>query len=106
MSLYIMCFNLKDGVNEEEFVKKTKDWVSYIKGKVEGLGPMKLFRHHAFGANQRRYQMHTEFKDFGTWDRFLTFHGKDAKAGRLMHDWQSLIDMNTHYDEFVREIPI
>ena len=85
MPLYIMCFNLNDGVSEEEFVKKARDWVSYIKGKIEGLGSMKLFRHHAFGANQRTYQMHTEFKDFSTWDRFLTFEEKDAKALRLMH---------------------
>lgn len=103
---YIMCFNLKDSVNEEEFVRKTKDWVSYIEGKVEELGSMKLFRHHAFGANRRTFQTHIEFKDFGTWDRFMTFHEKDAKAGRSMHDWQSLIDMDTHYDEFVREISL
>ena len=106
MPLYIMCFNLKDGVIEEEFVKKTKEWVNYIKGKIEGLGFMKLFRHHAFGANQRTYQMHTEFKDFGTWDKFLTFEEKDTKALRLMHEWQNLVDMKTHYDEFVREIPL
>ena len=104
MPLYIMYFNLKDGVSEEEFVKKTKEWISYLKGKVEGLGSMKLFHHHGFGANRRTYQMHTEFKDFGTWDRFLAFEEKDAKALRLMHEWQNLVDMNTHYDEFVREI--
>ena len=106
MPLYIMCFNLKDSESEEEFVKKTREWVIYIKGKVEGMESMKLFRHHAFGANQRTYQTHTEFKDFGTWDRFLAFHEKDVKAGRLLHEWQNLVDMNTHYDEFVREIPL
>jgi len=106
MPLYIMYFNLKDDVSEEEFVKKAKEWVSFVKGKVEGLGSMKLFRHHAFGANRRTYQMHTEFKDFGTWDRFLAFEEKDAKATRLLHEWQNLVDINTHYDEFAREIPL
>ena len=53
MPLYIMYFNLKDSKSEEEFVKKAKEWVNYIKDKIEGLGSMKLFRHHAFGANQR-----------------------------------------------------
>jgi len=101
-----MYFNLKDSENKKEFVKKTRDWVRYIKGKVEGLGPMKLYRHHAFGANQRTYQMHVEFRDFSTWDRFFILHDKDVKAGRFMRDWQGLIDMNTHYDEFIREIPL
>jgi hypothetical protein len=36
--LYIMCFNLKDGVSEEEFVSKLKESFSYHEGKVEGLG--------------------------------------------------------------------
>jgi len=105
--LMIMCFNLKDGVSEEEFVKKAKEWLSYIEGKVEGVGSWKFYRHHLFGANLRTYQMHLEIKDFGTWDRFLAFIEKDAKAARLLQEnWWNLIDMNTHFDEFVREIPL
>jgi hypothetical protein len=50
--------------------------------------------------------MHTEFKDFGTWDRFLALNEKNAKAARLLQEWHNLIDMKTHYDEFVREIPL
>ena len=106
MPLYVMYFNLKDDVSEEEFVKKTKEWLSSIKGKVKGVGSMKLFRHHAFGANQRTYQMHSEFQDFSAWDRFLAFEEMDEKAVKLVHEWQDLIDMNTHYDEFIREIPL
>ena len=106
--LYIMYFNLKDGVSEEEFVKKSKEFSDYFKGKVEGLGSGKLYRHHVVGTNQvRTYQMHMEVKDFGTWDRFLAFIEKDAKGARLLQEnWWKLIDMNTHFDEFVREIPL
>ena len=105
--LMIMCFNMKDGVSEEEFVKKAKEWLNYIKGKVEGVGSWKFYRHHLFGANLRTYQMHLEIEDFGTWDRFLAFIEKDAKAARLLQEnWWNLIDMNTHFDEFVREIPL
>ena len=105
--LMIMCFNLKNGVSEEEFVNKVKELLDYLKGKVVGLGPMRLYQHHFFGANLRTYQMHMEVKDFGTWDRFLAFIGKDAKGARLMQEnWWKLIDMNTHFDEFVREIPL
>jgi hypothetical protein len=105
--LYIMYFNLKDDVSEEEFVKKSKEFGGYIQGKVEGFGSGKLYRHHIIGTNQARtYQMHIEFKDFGTWDRFLAFHEKDAELARLLQEWQNLIDMNTHYDEHVREIPL
>jgi len=104
--LYIMCFNLKNGVSEEEFVNKSKEWTGYLEGKVEGLGSAKLYRHHYIGANLRTYQTHLEFRDFGTWDRFLAIIKKDAKAARLLQEWQKLIDMNTHFDEFVREIPL
>lgn len=105
--LMIMCFNLKNGVSEEEFVKKAKEFGDYFEGKVEGLGSPKFYRHHFFGANLRTYQMHMEVKDFGTWDRFLAFIEKDTKGARLIQEnWWKLIDMNTHFDEFVREIPL
>ncbi len=105
--LYIMCFNLKNGVSEEEFANKVKELWDYLEGKVEGARVGKLYRHHLFGANLRTYQMHMEVKDFSTWDRFLAFIKKDAKGTRLMHEnWWKLIDMNTHFDEFVREIPL
>jgi len=105
--LYIMCFNLKNGVSEEEFVNKLKELWGYLEGKVEGVGSNKIYRHHLFGANLRTYQTHTEIKDFGTWDRFLAFIEKDAKGARLMQEnWWKLIDMDTHFDEFVREIPL
>jgi hypothetical protein len=104
--LYIMCFNLKDGVSEEEFVSKLKESFSYHEGKVEGFGSAKLYRHHLHGANPRTYQMHVEVKDFGTWDRWLAFHKKDVEGARLFQEWQKLVDMNTHFDEFVREIPV
>ena len=105
--LYIMYFNLKNGVSKEEFANKVKELWGYFEGKVEGLGSWKLYRHHVFGANPRTYQMHTEIKDFGTWDRFLAFIGKDAKGARLLQEnWWKLIDMNTHFDEFVTEISL
>jgi len=107
MPLYIMYFNLKDGVSEEEFVKKSKELSDYLAGKVEGLGSVKLYRHHFIGTDQVRiYQMHNEFEDFGTWDRFTDFLEKDAKAARIFEEWQNLYDFNTHFDEFVREIPL
>jgi len=103
--LYIMYFNLKNGVSEEEFLRKTKEFSDYFKGKVEGLGSDKLYRHHN-GANPRYYQMHSEMKDYGTWDRFLAFIEKDAMGARLLQEWRKLVDLNTHYDEFVTEIPL
>ena len=108
MPLYIMYFNLKDSVSEEEFVEKSKEWLSYVEGKVEGarIGSTKLYRHHFFGANRRVYQMHLEFEDFSAWDRFTALVEKDAKAATLLKEWQNLFDFNTHYDEFVREIPL
>lgn len=106
MPLYIMYFNLKDGVTEEEFAKKSKEWLSYVEDKLEEHGCTKLYRHHFFGANRTVYQMHYEFKDFGTWDRFTALLKKDPKAARLLEEWQNLFDFNTHYDEFVREIPL
>ena len=101
-----MCFNLKDGVSEEEFVKKLKEFLNYAEGKIEELVSPKLYRHHAIGANRRTYQIHQEFKDFGAWDRLLAFVEKDAKSARLLQEWQKLVDMKTHYDELVREIPL
>lgn len=66
MPLYIMYVNLKDGVIEEEFVKKLKESFDYNTGKVEGFGLGKLYRHHFFGTNPRTYQIHVEFKDLST----------------------------------------
>jgi hypothetical protein len=60
-----MYFNLKTGVSEDEFVKKLKDFLDYLKGKIKGVGPEKLYRHHVFGANPRTFQTHIEFKEFG-----------------------------------------
>ncbi len=98
---------MKNGVsNEEEFVKKSKELAGYLKGKVKGLGSMKLYRHHN-GANPRYYQMHMEMKDYGTWDRFFAFVEKDTKAAKLLQEWRKrLIDLNTHFDEFIVEIPL
>jgi len=106
MPLYIMYLNLKDGVIEEEFVKKLKESFDYNTGKVEGFGLGRLYRHHLFGANPRTYQIHVEFKDLGTWDRFMALLEKDTKASKLYQEWQNLVDMKTHYDEFIREIPL
>jgi len=107
MPLMIMYFNLKDGVSEEEFLKKAKEFISYHQAKVEGFGAGKLYRHHAIGANPRTYQIHLEFKDFSTWDRFVALGEKDAKSAKLYHEnWENLIDMNTHFDELVREMPL
>ena len=105
MPLYIMYFNLKDGVSEEEFVEKSKEWLSCVEG-LEGLGSARLFRHHFFGANRRTYQMHVEFEDFGTFDSMSASLEKDAKSARLLEEWQNLFDFKTHSDEFVREIPL
>ena len=49
--------------------------------------------------------MHMKMRDFATWDRWLTFIKKDAKGAKLYKEWQNLVNMNTHYDEFVSEIP-
>jgi len=107
MTKMIMYFNLKNGVSEEEFVNKAKELFRYLEGKIEGLGTGKLYRHDYFGANPRTYQMHMEMLDFGTLDRLSAFIKKDAKAARLFQEnWWKLIDMDTHYDEFVREIPL
>lgn len=105
MPLWIMCFNLKE-VSEEKFVKKSKELWDYVVGKIEGFGSPKLYRHHGFGANRRTYQMHLEFEAFGTWDRFSAFIEKDAKCATLLEEWHDLVDMKTHYDDFVREIPL
>jgi hypothetical protein len=107
MSLMIMYFNLKEGVSEEEFVKKAKEFINYHQAKVDGFGAARLYRHHAVGANPRTYQIHMEFKNFGTWDRFVALNEKDAKAAKLTQEnGYNLIDMKTHYDELVREIPL
>lgn len=103
--LYITYFNLKKGVNEEEFVKKTKEFSEYFKDRIEGFGSDKLYRHHN-GANPRMYQMHSEMKDYGAWDRFLGFIEKDAKGARLLQEWRKLVELNTHFDEFAKEIPL
>jgi len=102
--LFIWYFNLKNDVSEEEFVTKSKELLDHFEGKVEGLGSGKFYRHHYFDANPRTYQMHWEMRDFGTWDRFLAFIEKDAEGAGLFGEWRKLVDMNTHYDEFVREI--
>jgi len=104
MPLYIMYFNLQNGVSEEEFIKKTSEWVYSLKDRIEGLGSMKLFRHYNFGANCRTYQMVMEFKDFSTWDKFLAFEKNNVKATKLRYEWENLVDMNTHFDEFVHEL--
>jgi len=106
MMKMIMYFNLRDGVNEEEFAKTAKEFTRYLEGKIEGLGSGKLYRHHMIGANPRRYQIHMEMRDFATWDRFAGLMKKDAKAARLYQEWQKLVNMDTHYDEFVNEIPL
>ena len=107
MPVMIMYFNLKDGVSEEEFLKKAKEFLRYHQAKVKGLGPGKLYRHHAIGANPRTYQIHLEFTDFATWDRFVALNEKDAESASLIQEnWYALIDMKTHYDEIVREIPL
>jgi len=81
-----MYFNLKNGASEEESANKVKELWDYSEDKVEGLGSGKLYRHHVFSANPRTYQMHTEIKDFGTWDRLLAFIEKDAKGARLLQE--------------------
>ena len=106
MPLHIIYLNLKDGVIEAEFARKVKESFDYTEGKVEGFGPWKLYRHHFFGANPRMYQIHTEFKDLGTWQNVTVLLTKDAKAVKLWQAWQNLVDMNSHYDEFIREIPL
>jgi hypothetical protein len=47
-----------------------------------------------------------EMRDFGTWDRFAALMKKDAKAARFYQEWQKLVNLDTHYDEFVSEIPL
>jgi len=101
----MLFFNLKNGVSEKELVAKLKEWSDYAEGKVEGFGSGKLYRHQ-FGANPRRYQLHVEMKDYGSWDRFSAFLEKDAKGARLFQEWHKLLDLNTHFDEFVREISL
>ena len=46
------------------------------------------------------------FEDFGRWDKFTALLEKDAECARLLEEYQNLFDFNTHYDEFVREIPL
>lgn len=106
MTKMIVYFNLKNGVSEEEFVNKLKELRGYLEGKIEGLGSWKLYRHDWIGANPRTYQWHWEMRDFGTWDRLAAFIKKDAKAARLSEEMRKLMDIDTHYDEFVREIPL
>ena len=103
--LFMLFFNLKHGVSEKELVDKFKEWSDYSEGKLEGFGSGKLYRHHN-GANPRYYQLHVEMKDYGSWDKFLAFLDEDAKGARLMQEWRKLLDLNTHFDEFVIEIPL
>lgn len=106
MTKMIMYFNLRNGVSEEEFVNEAKEFLSYLEGKIEGLGSTKLYQHYMIGANPRKYQMRMEMRDFGTWDRFAAFIKKDTKGAKFYQEWQKLVDMDTHYDEFVSEIPL
>lgn len=41
MLLYIMYFSLKDEVSEEEFAKKSTQWLSYVEDKLEEHGSPK-----------------------------------------------------------------
>jgi hypothetical protein len=50
--------------------------------------------------------MHAKFQTFGTWDRYVAFFETDTKFAQLSQEWHNLIELNTHYDEFVREIPV
>ena len=105
--LYIIYFNLKNGVSDEEkLVKQSKELSKLLEGKVEGLGSVKLYQHYLIGANPRTYQMHVEFKDFGMWDRYVASFEKDTEVARLRREWINLMDMKTNYDETVREIPL
>jgi hypothetical protein len=104
--LCIMYFNLRNGVNEEEFLKRAAEFIGYLEGKIEGFSSSKLYRHYMVGANPRRFQLHMEMRDFGTWDKFSAFIKKDVKGAKLYQEWQNLVNMNTHYDEFVSEIPL
>jgi len=45
-------------------------------------------------------------ESLATWDRFLAFIEKDAKVAKLLQEWRKLVDLNTHFDEFVMEIPL
>jgi hypothetical protein len=99
-----MYFNLKDDASESKFIEKLSEYFAYLQGRVDGLGPSKLYQHHAFGANPRTYQMFTEFQTFSTWDRYVALIETDAELARLSREWHNLIDLKTHYDEFLREI--
>jgi len=102
----IMYFNLRNGVNEDEFLNNAKEFLHYLDGKIEGFGSAKLYRHYMVGANPRRYQMHMEMRDLGAWDRFAVFIKNDAKGAGLYQEWQKRVNMDTHYDEFITEIPL
>ena len=109
MPIWILYFNLKDGVSEERafaFIKKYKELFENGEVKVEGLGSVKLYRHHMFGANRRAYQLHHEFKDFATFDRFTSLLETDTKFRNLLEEWFNIMDFKTHYDDFVREVPL
>jgi hypothetical protein len=75
-------------VVRKSLLRRRRNGSFTLKTKLKDFVSMKLFRHHAFGANKRTYQMHTEFKDFGTWDRFLVFHDKDAKAAEAYKNYK------------------
>ena len=44
MPLYIMYFNLKEGVSEEEFVDKSKEWLNYVEAETEEEQPTGVLR--------------------------------------------------------------
>jgi hypothetical protein len=104
MPLMITYYNLKDGVREDEFVKKTKEL--FESAKKAGFGSPKFYRHHLIGANNRLYQMHVEFVDLGAWDRFSAIIEKDEKLMRLADEVRELMDFKTHYDETLLEITL
>ena len=101
--LYTISFNLKNGVSEKESCDKASEILSYLKGKIDGLGSAKLYHHHN-GANPRYFQMHMEMKDYSTWDQFFAFIEKEDRATNLFQEWrQNMIDLNTHFNELVAE---
>ena len=104
MPLMITYYNLKDGVSEKEFIKKSKDL--FDSAKKAGFGSSKFYKHHLIGANKRLYQMHIEFKDLGAWDRFSAIIEKDEKLTRLADEIRELMNFETHYDEILREITL
>lgn len=103
----IMFFNLKTGVDEEVFLSKAGELFRYLDGKVDGMGAVRLYKHAGFGANPRTYQIHSELREYAALDRLLNLMKSDGRAASLFEEnWWKLIDMDAHYDEFVRELPL